>query len=59
MPKFQLKVPDMSQAVSLIKGDIKDRLLSFFDKIDHSFALENYDYVLNSHQNNYIASVYK
>jgi hypothetical protein len=45
--------------VSQIKTDIKDRLQSYFQETDHNFSLQNYEYVLNTHQNDRIARVYK
>ena len=59
MPKYQMKVNDMSLAINQIKVDIKERLSSFFQETDHTFSLENYDYILKSHNNEYVAKIYK
>ena len=59
MPKYQLKIQDIQNAVSQIKTDIKDRLQSYFQETYHNFSLQNYEYVLKTHQNEKIARVYK
>jgi hypothetical protein len=59
MPKYQFKVQDIENVVSQIKTDIRDRLQSYFTETDHTFSLQNYEYVLKTHHNPKIASVYK
>lgn len=51
MPKYQLAVDDMSLAINQIKVDLKERINSFMRETNHSFALENYDYLVNLHEN--------
>ena len=42
-----------------IKVDIKERIYSFIEKIDHSFGLENYHYVLENINDDLVKDVYK
>jgi hypothetical protein len=51
MPKYQMKIEDMSLAINQIKVDIKERMSQFFIETDHSFSLENYDYIINTLEN--------
>ena len=59
MPKYQMKIEDMSLAINQIKVDIKERLSSFFIETDHSFSLENYDYITNTLENDQIGKIYR
>lgn len=59
MPKYQMKIEDMALAINQIKVDIKERLGQFFVETDHSFTLENYDYITKTLENDSIARIYK
>lgn len=59
MPKYQIKVQDLENAMMQIRSEVKDRLNNLFSETDHTFSLQNYEYVLNTHQNPMIARVYK
>ncbi len=59
MPKYQMKIEDMSLAINQIKVDIKERLSSFFVETDHNFTLENYDYITKTLENDSIARIYR
>ena len=47
MPKYALGIEDISLAINQIKVDIKERIHSFMRETNHSFSLENYEYILN------------
>jgi len=59
MPKFQMKIEDLSLAVNQIKVDLKERLSSFFQETDHGFTLENYEYITETLENEQIAKIYR
>lgn len=59
MPKYQMRVDDSALAVNQIKVDIKERLNSFFIETDHHFALDNYEYVTKTLNNDMIMKIYK
>jgi hypothetical protein len=49
----------MNQAKQQIKVDLKERINSFIEKLDHSFGLENYHYILENVNDDLIKDVYK
>ena len=59
MPKYQLAVDEMALAVNQIKVDIRERLNALIRETDHSFALENYEYVTKILNNDDIARIYR
>ena len=42
-----------------IKTDIKERINNCIKEIDHSFSLNNYEYITSENENEYIANIYK
>lgn len=54
-----MRVEDMQLAMNQIKVDIKERLNGFFYETDHSFALDNYEFVTKTLNNNEIIKIYK
>lgn len=59
LPNSRLLIEDMTVAKNNIKVDIKERIYSFIEKIDHSFGLENYHYVLENINDDLVKDVYK
>lgn len=59
MPKYQLNIGDWDLAVNQIKVDVRERLNGFFTETDHSFALQNYEYVTKTLDNELVAKIYK
>jgi len=49
----------MTVAKNSIKVDIRERINSFIEKIDHSFGLENYHYVLESINDDLVKDIYR
>ena len=49
----------MALAVNQIKVDLKERINSFVKETNHSFSLENYDFITRIHDNPDIAKIYK
>jgi predicted methyltransferase len=49
----------MTVAKNNIKVDIRERIYSFIEKIDHSFGLENYHYVLENINDDLVKDVYR
>jgi hypothetical protein len=49
----------MAVAKNSIKVDIRERINSFIEKIDHSFGLENYHYVLESINDDLVKDIYR
>lgn len=54
-----MRVEDMQLAMNQIKVDIKERLNGFFYETDHSFAMENYEFVTKTLNNSEIIRIYK
>lgn len=59
MPKYSLSVEDPNLAINQIKVDIRERVQGFIRETNHSFSLDNYNYVLNVHMNEQISKIYK
>lgn len=59
LPKFQVNMADVTLAMNQIKIDLKDKINSYIKPTEHSFCLENYDYIINTHMNNEILQIYK
>ena len=59
LPQWRLNVEDPEQAASQIKVDLRERINSFVEKIDHSFGLENYRYVIDTIPDELVKDVYK
>lgn len=54
-----MKIDDLQQAINQIKIDIKERLHHYFSPTDHSFALQNYEYLTKTLENKAIVKIYK
>ena len=59
MPKYQVRVDDVTHVTNQIKVDVRERLNAFFVETDHSFALQNYEYVTKTLENESIIKIYK
>lgn len=47
------------QAQQQIKVDLRERIYSYVERIEHSFALDNYKYIMNNIQDELIQDVYR
>lgn len=47
LPKARIICQDLPKAHTQIKVDLRERIQSLVERIDHSFALENYKYVIS------------
>ena len=59
LPQSRVIEHDLPKIQMQIKVDLKERLSSFIERIDHSFALENYKFVVNGLENEKIKDIYK
>ena len=59
LPQTKIVCPDMEKAHAQIKIDLKERIHSYIQKIDHSFALDNYKYVLENVNVQVVKDIYK
>jgi len=59
LPNTQLSVDDPQKAERDIKIDLRERITSFVTKIDHKFAMENYDYVMEHVKDDQVKEIYK
>ena len=54
-----LKEADTKKALNAIAVDLKSRLSGYIEKIDHDFALDNYNYVMNHVADKTTRDIYK
>ena len=59
LPKSQVKIEDEVKARKDIQVDLRERINSYIYKIDHEFALDNYDYVLQTVNDKTIKDIYR
>ena len=57
--KVILKEENTRKALENITVDIRERLAGYIVKLDHRFALDNYDYVMNEVSDKTIRDIYK
>jgi hypothetical protein len=48
LPTARVTCKDMPRAQTQIKIDLRERIFSYIEKIDHSFALANYQYIMKN-----------
>lgn len=48
LPKTQVLMQDVDHAKNAIVVDLRERINSYIGKVDHNFALANYDHVMNT-----------
>lgn len=59
LPKTQIKVEDEVKARKDITVDLRERLTGYISKIDHSFALDNYQFVIDNVHDKVIKDIYR
>ena len=59
LPEWRLKIENIDQVKTQIKVDVRERLNSIFERIDHSFAIENYHFVLEKVNDIRVKDIYK
>ena len=59
LPKARVICKDLPKAMTQIKVDLRERINSYVEKIDHSFALDNYKYVINNIEDPVIKDIYR
>lgn len=61
LPKARVIVSEeeMFKTQTTIKVDVRERLNTFIEKIDHSFGLENYNWVQENIEDDSIKDIYK
>ena len=59
MPKVKLRVEDYGETIKKIQEDLKLKLDKYLEKVDSTFALENYDYLTKELENPKLKSVYE
>lgn len=59
LPQSRIICPDLTKAHAQIKTDLKERINSFIQKIDHEFALDNYKYVMDNVNVQVIKDIYR
>ena len=59
LPHTQVVMEDASKAERDIKVDLKERINSYIQKIDHGFALKNYMYVIENVKDETVKDIYR
>lgn len=59
LPKARVTCTDLSKAQTTIRIDLRERINSFVEKIDHTFALDNYKYVMEQIADENIKDIYR
>jgi len=59
LPTSRLTIKDFDLLKQTIKVELRERFKSFVDKVDHSFGLDNYQYVLGNINDELIKDIYK
>lgn len=59
LPKTQVIMKDEEKAKKDIIVDLRERLAGLITKVNHDFALENYDYVMTSITDKTVQDIYK
>jgi len=49
---------DKTKAQTNVNVDLRERLNSYITKVDHSFALANYDYIMSQVKDKNIKNIY-
>lgn len=59
LPRAKVICKDLPKAMTQIKVDLRERINSYVERIDHSFALSNYQFVVTQIQDPIIRDIYK
>lgn len=59
LPVNALTVPDWKETTSEIVTELTERLKTQIVKVDHSFAMKNYKYVMDNIQNETVKKIYQ
>lgn len=59
LPTARVTCKDMPRAQTQIKIDLRERIFSYIEKIDHSFALANYQYIMKNVTDKVVKDVYR
>lgn len=59
LPQWKLKEADMNQISTQIKVDVRERINQVLERVDHSFGLDNYRYVIEQISDAKIKDIYK
>ena len=59
LPQWKLKIADINQLSTHIKVDVRERINQVLERVDHTFGLDNYRYVLEQISDAKIKDIYK
>ena len=59
LPATQIVMKERAKAEKDIQVDLRERLNSYIARVDHSFALANYDYIMKNVKDEAIKNLYK
>ena len=59
LPKTRITVSNLAEAKAKIKVDIRERIKNYIKPIDHSFAIENYNYICDSAKGDLTKEIYR
>jgi len=59
LPEWRLKVDDIGVVATQIKIDVRERINQVLERMDHTFGLENYRYVLEQISDEKVRDIYK
>ena len=59
LPSSRLVVSDLALAQQTIKVEMRERFKTLIERVDHSFGLENYNYVIESINDEHVKDIYR